>query len=56
MKYKLNTLQTSKEYEAIAKRKEAIVKSIEEQNGLTPELDKKIQQSFDLQELRCILF
>ena len=40
-----------KEYEAIAKRKEAIVKSIEEQNGLTPELDKKIQQSFDLQEL-----
>ncbi len=40
-----------KEYEAIAKRKEAILKSIEEQNGLTPELDKKIQQSFDLQEL-----
>ena len=40
-----------KEYEAIVKRKEAIVKSIEEQNGLTPELDKKIQQSFDLQEL-----
>jgi uncharacterized protein len=30
-----------KEYEAIAKRKEAIVKSIEEQNGLTPELEKK---------------
>ena len=40
-----------KEYEAILKRKEAIVKSIEEQNALTPELDKKIQQSFDLQEL-----
>ncbi|WP_158728050.1 MULTISPECIES: Tex family protein [unclassified Flavobacterium] len=40
-----------KEYEAIVKRKEGIVKSIEEQNGLTPELDKKIQQSFDLQEL-----
>jgi len=40
-----------KEYEAIVKRKEAIVKSIEEQNALTPELDKKIQQSFDLQEL-----
>nr|WP_309760595.1 Tex family protein [Flavobacterium sp.] len=40
-----------KEYEAITKRKEAIVKSIEEQNGLTSELDKKIQQSFDLQEL-----
>jgi uncharacterized protein len=40
-----------KEYEAILKRKEAIVKSIEEQNALTPELDKKIQHSFDLQEL-----
>lgn len=40
-----------KEYEAILKRKEAIVKSIEEQNALRPELDKKIQQSFDLQEL-----
>jgi uncharacterized protein len=40
-----------KEYEAIVKRKEAILKSIEEQNGLTSELEKKIQQSFDLQEL-----
>ena len=40
-----------KEYEAIVKRKDAIVKSIVEQNALTPELDKKIQQSFDLQEL-----
>jgi uncharacterized protein len=39
------------EYETIVKRKEAILKSIEEQNALTPELDKKIQQSFDLQEL-----
>ena len=40
-----------KEYEVIAKRKEAILKSIEEQKQLTPELEKKIQQSFDLQEL-----
>ena len=40
-----------KEYEVIVKRKEAILKSIEEQNALTQELDKKIQQSFDLQEL-----
>lgn len=40
-----------KEYEVIIKRKEAILKSIQEQNALTPELDKKIQQSFDLQEL-----
>jgi uncharacterized protein len=40
-----------KEYEVIIKRKEAILKSIQEQKALTPELDKKIQQSFDLQEL-----
>jgi len=40
-----------KDYEAIVKRKEAILKSIEEQKGLTPELNQKIQQSFDLQEL-----
>ena len=40
-----------KEYEVIVKRKEAILKSIEEQNVLTPELEQKIQQSFDLQEL-----
>lgn len=40
-----------KEYEVIIKRKEAILKSIEEQDALTPELDKKIQHSFDLQEL-----
>ena len=38
-------------YEVIVKRKEAILKSIIEQNGLTPELNQKIQQSFDLQEL-----
>jgi len=40
-----------KDYETIVKRKEAILKSIQEQNGLTPELEKKIEQSFDLQEL-----
>ena len=40
-----------KEYEAIVKRKEAILKSIEEQKLLTSELNQKIQQSFDLQEL-----
>ena len=38
-------------YEVIVKRKEAILKSIIEQNGLTPDLNQKIQQSFDLQEL-----
>jgi len=40
-----------KEYEAIVKRKEAILKSVDEQKLLTPELNQKIQQSFDLQEL-----
>ncbi len=38
-------------YEAIIKRKEAIIKSIEEQNALTPELQDKINNSFDLTEL-----
>ncbi len=40
-----------KEYEQIIKRKEAILKSIEEQNALTSDLENKIQQSYDLQEL-----
>lgn len=40
-----------KDYETIVKRKEAILKSIEEQKALTPELEKKINQSFDLNEL-----
>ncbi len=43
-----------KDYEVIVKRKEAILKSIEEQNSLSPELEKKIQQSFDLQELEDV--
>ena len=41
-----------KEYEVLVKRKEAILKSIEEQKALTPELNKKIQESFDLQEIK----
>ena len=41
----------NKQYHEIVKRKEAILKSIEEQQALTPELAKKIQDSFDLQEL-----
>ncbi|RUT70628.1 RNA-binding transcriptional accessory protein [Flavobacterium cupreum] len=40
-----------KDYEAIVKRKEAVLKSIEEQKALTPELKQKIEQSFDLQEI-----
>jgi protein Tex len=44
----------NKEYDSIVKRKEAILKSIEEQKALTPELSKKITESFDLQELEDI--
>ena len=33
-----------KEYEVIVKRKEAILKSIEEQNALSPELKSKIER------------
>ncbi|MCV9932315.1 RNA-binding transcriptional accessory protein [Flavobacterium sp. LS1R47] len=40
-----------KDYEVIVKRKEAVLKSIEEQKLLTPELKQKIEQSFDLQEI-----
>jgi uncharacterized protein len=40
-----------KDYEVIVKRKEAVLKSIEEQKLLTPELKQKIDQSFDLQEI-----
>ncbi len=41
----------NKQYEEIVKRKESILKSIEEQNALTPELKSKIENSFDLQEI-----
>ncbi|HEU4497602.1 MAG TPA: Tex family protein [Flavobacterium sp.] len=41
----------SKEFDAIEKRKQAILKSIGEQNALAPELEKKILQSCDLNEL-----
>lgn len=41
----------NKQYDEIIKRKESILKSIEEQNALTPELKSKIENSFDLQEL-----
>ena len=40
-----------KQFEEILKRKESILKSIEEQHALSPELQQKIEQSFDLQEL-----
>ncbi|MDR4950903.1 Tex family protein [Chryseobacterium sp. ES2] len=41
----------SKQFDDIVKRKESILKSIEEQNSLTPELQQRIEESFDIQEL-----
>ncbi len=41
----------SKHYDEIVKRKESILKTIEEQGQLSPELAKKITESFDLQEI-----
>ncbi|WP_250255087.1 Tex family protein [Chryseobacterium sp. Marseille-Q3244] len=41
----------SKQFEEIMKRKESILKSIEEQGALTPELKQRIEESFDIQEL-----
>jgi len=44
--FKLN-----KQFEEIVKRKESILKTIEEQGQLSPELKLKIENSFDLQEI-----
>ena len=41
----------NKQFDEIIKRKESILKSIEEQNALSSELKSKIENSFDLQEL-----
>jgi protein Tex len=41
----------SKQYDEIVKRKESILKIIEEQGQLSPELKAKIENSFDLQEI-----
>lgn len=46
-----NIAKYHKQFEEIVKRKESILKAIEEQNALSPELKQKIQNSFDLQEL-----
>ena len=43
--------KTAKIFDEITKRKESILKSIEEQKALTPELQQKINQSFNLQEI-----
>ncbi len=44
----------AKAFGQLEKRKEAILKAIEEQNALTPELAKKINDNFDLNELEDI--
>ncbi len=41
----------SKQFEEIVKRKDSILKTIEEQGQLSPELKSKIEKSFDLQEI-----
>ena len=41
----------NKQFEEIIKRKESILKSIEEQDFLTSDLKQRIDESFDLQEL-----
>ncbi|OCA79425.1 RNA-binding transcriptional accessory protein [Chryseobacterium contaminans] len=41
----------SKQFEEIVKRKESILKSIEEQGALSAELQQRIEESFDMQEL-----
>ena len=46
-----NIFKLNKQFEEIQKRKESILKSIEEQGQLTKELQQKIEQSFDLQEI-----
>jgi protein Tex len=46
-----NIAKLSKQYDEIVKRKDSILKTIEEQGQLTSELKLKIQNSFDLQEI-----
>lgn len=41
----------SKQYDELVKRKDSVLKSIEEQGQLTAELKAKIENSFDLQEI-----
>lgn len=41
----------AKQYDEITKRKESILKTIEEQGQLSQELKQKIEKSFDLQEI-----
>ncbi len=41
----------NKQFEELVKRKESILKSIQEQDALNPDLKQRIEDSFDLQEL-----
>lgn len=41
----------NKQFEELVKRKESILKSIEEQDALNPDLKERIENSFDIQEL-----
>ncbi|WP_175620411.1 Tex family protein [Chryseobacterium schmidteae] len=41
----------NKQFEDLVKRKESILRSIEEQDALSPELKTRIEESFDIQEL-----
>ena len=42
-----NIAKLSKQYDEIVKRKDSILKTIDEQGNLTPELKSKIEKSFD---------
>ena len=46
------TFKLHKQFEDIQKRKEAIMKSIEEQGHLSSEFQQKTEHSFDLQEMK----
>ncbi len=46
-----NISKLSKQYDEIVKRKESILKTIDEQGQLSPELKSKIEKSFDLLEI-----
>ena len=46
-----NIAKLSKQYDEIVKRKLSILKTIQEQGQLTPELQSKIEKSYDLQEI-----
>lgn len=46
-----NIAKLSKQFDEIQKRKDSVLKAIEEQGQLTSELKSKIENSFDLQEI-----